>query len=113
MPSQGLPASTKHYPSDQYHQAANHVIQLIQEACTSRNATQEFARRHINVRWVPTRDVIADGIAKALGKQKHQNFMKMINLGMGNRIPREQHQDELKEQIQKARVQGVEDEPVQ
>ena len=56
---------------------------------------------------------IWDGIAKALGKQKHQNFMKMINLGMGNRIPREQHQDELKEQIQKARVQGVEDEPVQ
>jgi hypothetical protein len=75
---------------------------------------QEFARRHINVQWVPTRDMIADGFTKALSKQKHQNFMRVMNLeDIGDRISREQRQDELKEQIQKARAKGVEDELIQ
>jgi transposase InsO family protein len=76
---------------------------------------QEFARKHINVQWVPTRDMMADGFTKALGKEKHQTFTRMMNLeDIGDRISRELRQDELKEQIQKARigVQGVEDELV-
>lgn len=37
---------------------------------------QEVQAGRINVEWVPTNQMPADGFTKALSRQKHENFMK-------------------------------------
>jgi hypothetical protein len=34
----------------------------------------------VNVKWIPTRVMPTDGFTKALPRQKHEEFMKMIRL---------------------------------
>ena len=35
---------------------------------------------HIKVSWISTNKMIADGMTKALTKQKHKNFVQLLNL---------------------------------
>lgn len=41
---------------------------------------QEYASGRIQLQWIPTREMIADGFTKALQGQKFENFVGMIGL---------------------------------
>jgi hypothetical protein len=41
---------------------------------------QEVQKGTVDVKWIPTRAMPADGFTKALPRQKHKEFMKMIGL---------------------------------
>ena len=41
---------------------------------------QEVQRGSINIRWVPTKQMIADGLTKALSAGKHEAFVKMTGM---------------------------------
>jgi hypothetical protein len=41
---------------------------------------QEVAQGNIHVEWKPTSEMIADGLTKSLTIQKHDDFVKMINM---------------------------------
>lgn len=41
---------------------------------------QEVQAKHVNIRWVPSAEMPADGLTKILPDQKHQEFMKTLGL---------------------------------
>ena len=41
---------------------------------------QEYAERRVLFDWTPTRDMIVDGLTKALSPQRHEAFVKLIKL---------------------------------
>ena len=42
---------------------------------------QEVQRGSIHIRWVPTKEMVADGLTKALSSaQKHDSFVKMTGI---------------------------------
>jgi hypothetical protein len=41
---------------------------------------QEVREGRINIKWVPTADMTADGLTKALPRQKHETFVQQLNL---------------------------------
>ena len=41
---------------------------------------QEVANGNINIEWVSTNDMVANGLTKALPDQKHAKFIKQLNL---------------------------------
>lgn len=41
---------------------------------------QEISRKHINIEWISTNDIPADGFTKAFTRQKHEHFLKLLNL---------------------------------
>ena len=41
---------------------------------------QEVANGNINIEWVSTNNMVANGLTKALPSQKHAEFMKQLNL---------------------------------
>jgi hypothetical protein len=41
---------------------------------------QEVQQHHLQVTWVPSRSMPADGLTKALLKPLHQEFIKMLNM---------------------------------
>ena len=71
---------------------------------------QEVRNKRVETHWVPTKDMnhhmMADGLTKSLGHQKHVHFVAMIGLANElEHIEREQSlMEELKELIQKARI---------
>ena len=41
---------------------------------------QEVANKSINIEWISTNEMAADGLTKALPIQKHKEFIKQLNL---------------------------------
>ena len=41
---------------------------------------QEYSKRRVLFNWTPTRDMIADGLTKALPRQRHEEFLRQIRL---------------------------------
>ena len=41
---------------------------------------QEVANKSINIEWISTNNMAADGLTKALHIQKHKEFIKQLNL---------------------------------
>ena len=41
---------------------------------------QEIQERRVTTEWIPTAEMPADGLTKALPIQKHQKFIKLINM---------------------------------
>lgn len=41
---------------------------------------QEVKEGRIRIRWVPTGQMVADGLTKVLPRQKHEAFVKMLGL---------------------------------
>ena len=41
---------------------------------------QEVENGHINIKWVPTSEMAADGFTKALPRQKHEDFIRHLNM---------------------------------
>lgn len=41
---------------------------------------QEVKRGHVKIEWVPTTTIVADGLTKALPRQKHEHFVKLLGM---------------------------------
>ena len=41
---------------------------------------QEVQQRRVHVDWIPTSGMPADGLTKALPRQRHEEFVSMLNL---------------------------------
>jgi hypothetical protein len=41
---------------------------------------QEVNRQNLKIKWISTNDMKADGFTKALLKQKHEQFVRQLNL---------------------------------
>lgn len=41
---------------------------------------QEISRKHVNIEWISTNDIPADGFTKAFTRQKHEHFLRLLNL---------------------------------
>jgi hypothetical protein len=41
---------------------------------------QEVVRKNLQVQWIQTSEMKADGFTKALPRQKHQEFVQQLNL---------------------------------
>lgn len=41
---------------------------------------QRAQRGEIHIQWIPTSQMPADGLTKKLTRQKHENFMRLLNL---------------------------------
>jgi hypothetical protein len=66
---------------------------------------QENAEQRVLFEWKPTRDMIADGLTKALPRQRHEMFMKMISLeDISARIQIEKRMEALRDQIRDSKA---------
>jgi hypothetical protein len=71
---------------------------------------QEVKERRVICNWVSTKEMLADGFTKPLGKQKHQAFCEMIGLSdEAERLVREMRMDELKNKIRDSKQQEQSD----
>ena len=62
---------------------------------------QEYAERRVLFDWTPTRNMIADGLTKALSPQRHEAFVKLIKLDdITQRIELEKRMEALRDQLQ-------------
>ena len=41
---------------------------------------QEVQKKHLQINWLPTVKMPADSLIKALPRQKHENFIKLLGL---------------------------------
>lgn len=59
---------------------------------------QEVQRRSINIRWIPTKEMIADGLTKALSSAKHEAFVEMTGLeDQRERLPSIKNEEDLRD----------------
>jgi hypothetical protein len=66
---------------------------------------QENAEQRVLFEWTPTRDMIADGLTKALPRQRHEIFMKMISLeDISARIQIEKRMEALRDRIRDSKA---------
>jgi hypothetical protein len=73
---------------------------------------QEYKERRVEFGWVPTSKMIADGMTKALPKQRHATFIKMLQMeDVSDQIVMEQQMEAMKDQIVKARSQKEDNGP--
>src|SRR5213078_4366518 len=62
---------------------------------------QEYAERRVLFEWTPTRDMIADGLTKALSPQRHEAFVKLIKLDdISERTELEKRMEALRDKLQ-------------
>jgi hypothetical protein len=72
---------------------------------------QEFAMGRVLFRWKATKEMIADGLTKALPRQKFENFIKLIGMvDITERLNAEKRLEALKEKLiaQKKRIPDTE-----
>ncbi|OAQ65574.1 polyprotein [Purpureocillium lilacinum] len=75
---------------------------------------QECQAGRIQAKWVPTRDMMADGLTKSLPKQKHEAFMKLLRMeDISARIAMERRMDTLKDQLKDAKARKSNEAPDQ
>ena len=61
---------------------------------------QEYAERRVSFRWRPTKEMIADGLTKALQRQRFDTFVKMIGMvDIKERLEAEKRMEVLKDQL--------------
>jgi len=69
---------------------------------------QENAEQRVLFEWKPTRDMIADGLTKALPRQRHEMFMKMISLeDISARIQNEKRMEALRDKIRDSKADKI------
>ncbi len=73
---------------------------------------QEHSEQRVLFNWTPTRDMIADGLTKALPCQWHEEFLRQIRLeDILECLQQEERMEALKDQIKDSRGQSSEDKP--
>ena len=66
---------------------------------------QEHAERQVKFHWTPTKRMPADGLTKALSRQCHEEFMKMISLvDILARIQIEKRMEALQDKIKASKT---------
>ena len=61
---------------------------------------QEYSMGRVLFDWKPTKEMIADGLTKALSRQKFENFVKMIGMvDIKDRLEVERKMEDLKEKL--------------
>jgi hypothetical protein len=61
---------------------------------------QEYAMKRVLFQWKPTKEMIADGLTKALPRQKHESFVKMVGIeDIKDRLNAEKRMEDLKEKL--------------
>jgi hypothetical protein len=61
---------------------------------------QEYAERRVQFRWMSTKEMIADGLTKALQKQRFDAFVRMIGMvDIKERLMEEKRMEALKDQL--------------
>ena len=61
---------------------------------------QEYAERRVLFQWKATTEMIADGLTKALQRQKFENFVKMIGIvDIKERLKAEKRAEVLREEL--------------
>jgi len=61
---------------------------------------QEYAERRVIFRWTPTKEMIADGLTKALQRQRFDNFVRMVGLvDIKERLEAEKRMEVLRDQL--------------
>ena len=61
---------------------------------------QEYAQRRVLFRWKATKEMIADGLTKALQRQKFESFVKMIGMvDIRERLKAEKRAEVLREEL--------------
>lgn len=62
-------------------------------------------RQSIHIKWVPTKDMIADALTKALSASKHEDFVKMTGIeDQRERLASLKKENDLREALQQRRV---------
>ena len=62
---------------------------------------QEYAAKRVQFEWIPTEEMIADGLTKALPKQKFNTFVRMVGMvDITERLRAEKRMEALKEILQ-------------
>jgi len=62
---------------------------------------QEYSNKRVLFQWKATKEMIADGLTKALPKQRFENFVKMVGMvDIEERLRVEKRMEILKEEIQ-------------
>ena len=70
---------------------------------------QEYAERRVLFKWTPTNDMIADGLTKALPRQRHEAFVKQIKLDdISERIQQEKRMEALRDYIRDVKASKAE-----
>ena len=65
---------------------------------------QEYAMRRVLFQWKATKEMIADGLTKALPKQKFQNFINIIGMvDIKEQLTKEKQLEDLRENIRARR----------
>ena len=66
---------------------------------------QESEERRVSFQWVPTESMLADGLTKALPRQRHEEFVRMIRLDdITERLQQERKMEILKDRIIEGRT---------
>src|SRR5205814_9537677 len=69
---------------------------------------QEYRERRVHVKWVPTAEMIADGLTKALPSQRHTHFVTLLGLeDSQTRLEQERRMEDVREQIKGSRLKGT------
>jgi hypothetical protein len=56
--------------------------------------------KQVLFRWKPTKEILADGLTKALPKQRFRNFVDMIGIvDIRERLDTERRMEDMKEEI--------------
>jgi len=72
---------------------------------------QEYRERRVHVKWVPTAEMIADGLTKALPSQRHTHFVNLLGMeDIQTRLEQERRMEDLREQIKASRLKETEQE---
>jgi hypothetical protein len=59
---------------------------------------QEYAMKRVMFEWKPTKEMIADGLTKALPRQKFENFVRMVGMvDIKDRLAAEKRMEDLKD----------------
>ncbi len=65
---------------------------------------QEYAMRRVVFQWKATKEMIADGLTKALPKQRFQSFINMIGMvDIKERLAEEKQLEDLREKVRARR----------
>src|SRR5436190_1573921 len=69
---------------------------------------QEYSERRVEFHWTPTKRMPADGLTKALPRQRHEEFMRMINLeDISARIQIEKRMEALRDKIRDSKIDKI------
>ena len=70
---------------------------------------QEYSEKRVLFEWVSTKEMLADGLTKALPRQRHEEFVRLISLDdISKRLEQEKQREALRDKIIADRAEKAE-----